>query len=284
MDDIRTAWNGELSSLISAIGEKGLAPRLLALLHRNFGADHAAAFHLHSGQLDRLVAASIDGTGTAERQARRYIGDQLWRSDPTIEAAESQLSRGRFVLLHTDIWSLDDTRLRDRIYLEAGIEDRVLLCGRTEDGIFGLSVLRGGHSGPFSDQELSVMQDAGELLLAVLARHARLTRDTPDVSRALTTLTEIEACVSAAPEAFPRREAEVCSRIIYGISTLGIALELDISQETVMTYRKRAYHRIGIATQRELLLWYLHRWNVWAHSSRRAESDAGAPAQPSLSP
>lgn len=44
------------------------------------------------------------------------------------------------------------------------------------------------------------------------------------------------------------------------MSTTGIALDLDIRVETVMTYRKRSYRRLGIATQRELLLWYIKLW------------------------
>lgn len=269
MDETGNAWSAELSSLIAVIGEPSLAVRLLTLLHRIFGADHAAVFHLHSDRLEPVAAASIDGTDLAERQVERYLGNRLWRSDPAFAQAEALLAQDRFTLLHTDIAALEDENLRDQVYLEAGIRDRVLLCGRMENDVFGLSVLRGRGSRPFSERELRGMRDTGEVLLAILARHARFAQGAPDVGRALTTLSEIETCIGAAPEAFPRREAEVCSRIVYGISTLGIALELEISEETVMTYRKRAYHRIGIATQRELLVWYLERWSEWAGRRNR---------------
>ena len=41
---------------------------------------------------------------------------------------------------------------------------------------------------------------------------------------------------------------------------MGIASRLNIGEETVKTYRKRAYQRLGKATQRELLNWYIERW------------------------
>jgi DNA-binding CsgD family transcriptional regulator len=53
---------------------------------------------------------------------------------------------------------------------------------------------------------------------------------------------------------------EVCARIIYGLYAKGIALDLDIGEETVATHRKRAYQKLLIATQRELLLWYIEQW------------------------
>jgi DNA-binding CsgD family transcriptional regulator len=61
----------------------------------------------------------------------------------------------------------------------------------------------------------------------------------------------------------PRREAEVCARILYGMSSVGIALDLSVSEETVKTYRKRAYQRLNIGSERELLTWYLARWSRW---------------------
>jgi DNA-binding CsgD family transcriptional regulator len=48
------------------------------------------------------------------------------------------------------------------------------------------------------------------------------------------------------------READVCARIVLGMSTTGIALDLRISKNTVATLRKRAYDRLGISSQNEL--------------------------------
>ena len=51
----------------------------------------------------------------------------------------------------------------------------------------------------------------------------------------------------------PRRELQVCTLIASGTSSEGIALELGVSLNTVLTYRKRAYVRLGISSQNELL-------------------------------
>src|SRR5262249_55197346 len=77
---------------------------------------------------------------------------------------------------------------------------------------------------------------------------------------ALSSLPAISQCLHDAGE-LSQRETDVCARILYGLSYYGIALDLGIGKESVMTYRKRAYKRLGIGSQRELLIWYLARWS-----------------------
>jgi DNA-binding CsgD family transcriptional regulator len=56
----------------------------------------------------------------------------------------------------------------------------------------------------------------------------------------------------------------VCARVLYGLSSTAIALDLDVGEETVKTYRKRAYQRLAIGSERELLNWYLAQWSRWS--------------------
>jgi DNA-binding CsgD family transcriptional regulator len=44
----------------------------------------------------------------------------------------------------------------------------------------------------------------------------------------------------------------VCARILSGYSSEAIASELGISLHSAFTYRKRAYDKLGIASQNEL--------------------------------
>jgi DNA-binding CsgD family transcriptional regulator len=101
-----------------------------------------------------------------------------------------------------------------------------------------------------------------ELLAAAHAKHAEMMDAYEDAPRALASLSHIEQCL-AATGALPRREVEVCARIIYGLSTLGIAVDLCVGEETVRTYRKRAYQRLALGTEHQLLTWYLKQWTQW---------------------
>ena len=44
------------------------------------------------------------------------------------------------------------------------------------------------------------------------------------------------------------RELDVCARTLVGLTAEGIALDLDIQKSSVLTYRKRAYARLGISS------------------------------------
>lgn len=50
----------------------------------------------------------------------------------------------------------------------------------------------------------------------------------------------------------PRREREVCQRLLRGWTYDGIAADLGISAGTVKTYRNRAFERMGLHHRNEL--------------------------------
>ena len=121
--------------------------------------------------------------------------------------------------------------------------------------------MRSSDSAVFSDDAVANLEALASPLLSIVGKHTSAVWQRRLLLGSLKSLDEIEQAVAAAPPFLPRREAQVCSRILYGISSLGIALELGVSEETVVTYRKRAYHRLGIGTQRELLMWYVSFWS-----------------------
>ena len=50
----------------------------------------------------------------------------------------------------------------------------------------------------------------------------------------------------------PRREREVCERLLMGWTYDGVAADLGLSAGTVKTYRDRAFERLGIHHRNEL--------------------------------
>lgn len=254
--------NHDLSSLISAVGENSFDSSLVGWLNKLCGAEHSGLLYISSNKLTGWATASIDGSGLNYPDMAVYLEEGLWQRDPSYEVVHAELSAKDHAILRTDIASLPDDKLRNYIYARRGIKGRVLICGRVGDGIVVLGICSSDAN--FADSNTIQRLEANyETLFALLAKHIDVVRRGTDVSVALTTLEEIEQCVAEQASFVPRREAQVCCRTIYGVSTLGMSLDLGISQETVMTYRKRVYNRLGIATQRELFLWYLRLWSEW---------------------
>jgi DNA-binding CsgD family transcriptional regulator len=258
---------GALAHVIESIGHERFGPALASFLHGLCGADHFAAFRLGREELREVAACCVVPERTARDRVESYVNQGLWKSDPAMTEAQRRIDGPAPALIHVDFSDRGYTDLRPRVYPH--VRDRVLLCGRSASGAFGLSILRTDPLSPFGDDCIRRLGESADLLMAVLGKHADLCAGRPDVAQALTALPDIESCIVAMSE-LPRREAEVCARILYGLSSVGIALDLSVSEETVKTYRKRAYQRLGIGSERELLTWYLARWSRWSAQCMRA--------------
>lgn len=250
-----------LAQLVDCIGNEGFGPALATYLHSLCGADHFAAFRLGGDELREVAACCVQPERTARERVESYVREGLWKHDPAMTEARRCVEGPDPTIIHVDFSDQGYDDLRPRVYPH--VRDRILLCGRSASGAFGLSVLRADPHSPFAREAIEKLGQAAELLVAMLAKHADVSQSRPNVAQALTALPEIEHCIAATSD-LPRREAEVCARILYGLSSVGIALDLSVSEETVKTYRKRAYQRLAIGSERELLTWYLARWGRWS--------------------
>jgi DNA-binding NarL/FixJ family response regulator len=249
-----------LADLVDGIGTEEFGSRLLALLHDLCGADHCAVFRLEGERVSALASSSIDATQPAGApRVERYVREDLWRRDPALSLARTALGSSACRLIRLDLDDVGYSHLRPQIY--ADVEDRMVICGRRNNLEFGLSVIR-THAGGFRAEDVEQLAGMSDALVAVMAKHVSVLMHKPNLALALTDLVEIENCFLARSD-LPRRELEVCSRILYGLSTAGIALDVGIGEESVRTYRKRAYQRLSIGTERELICWYLAQWSAW---------------------
>jgi DNA-binding CsgD family transcriptional regulator len=88
----------------------------------------------------------------------------------------------------------------------------------------------------FRDDELDDLACIGDLVLRTVESQLRVSCASP-----------------ASPLAdLPRREREVCERMLRGLTYDGIAADLGVSPNTVKTYRDRAFDRLGIHHRSEL--------------------------------
>jgi DNA-binding CsgD family transcriptional regulator len=268
----RSGKQAALPTLVNSIGQDDFGPALARFLNELCGADHFAAFRLGNDELREVAACCIEPERTARDRVDSYVNEGWWKRDPAMAQAQRCLPAGRPSIIHVDFSEVAYAAIRPSVYRD--VRDRLLLCGHAMNADFGLSIVRADPHAPFADEAVEKVAGSAELLMAVLAKHADIRQTRPNVAQALTALDEIEDCITAT-SALPRREGEVSARILYGLSSVGIALDLSVSEETVKTYRKRAYQRLGIGSERELLTWYLARWSRWrGHRFERAPSRA----------
>lgn len=225
------------------------------------GADYFALYHAADDQLHDLSAGGLSQSEVACKQARLYANGGFWRHDRGLEMLWANEANGRPIFTHMVIDRIEHDELRERIYRPYLVRERVVVSARVPRSAVAISLMRTERKGPFSADGLAALEKASDDIVALAMKHIALTKTAAEPRLALTSLPTIQACLAGTTPALARREAEVCARVLYGMTSMGIALALGVSEESAMTYRKRAYSRLGIGSQRELLLWYLDEWS-----------------------
>ena len=93
-----------------------------------------------------------------------------------------------------------------------------------------------------------------------LERHLEFCK--PARGGTLTSMSDELQSLQIAPR-LSTREATVCAGTMLGYSTEALSLELDVSQHSINTYRRRAYAKLNISTRTSCLFsLLLHRRTI----------------------
>jgi DNA-binding CsgD family transcriptional regulator len=246
-----------LARIVDSLGTSEFEAQLLAFLHQSSGADHCVAYRFGDGDLRVLGAASLNGTNLARTNAVRYAREGFWQRDPVVIEAERHPQIQSSKLVRVEPQQIPDRELREHFYVRPGMREKVFISGERGGYLYGGSIFRSEQVGRFSDGDLHALAQSADFLLSCFAKHAGIAPDRGSAAAEFASAERIERRLRAWPWSLSEREIQVCARILYGMSNEGIALDLGIKPESVMTYRKRAYQRIGIATRHELFCEFL---------------------------
>ena len=201
---------------IEALGQDAFGQRFLALLNNFVRVDTVAIFELAKGRARRRLHHRPFGASPEDDEALRSIA----------EAAAGGCAAGRRQALVHDLAA-------GRI---------VLVAGHHLMGVLRLI-------------EASRLQPATALLMAIAAKHLALMEKSETQSRAPSQNLISTLLSGHAPE-LSAREVEVCAELLLGLTTKDVARRSDLGVSTIVTYKKRAFQKLGIATRRELVLLY----------------------------
>jgi DNA-binding CsgD family transcriptional regulator len=258
VDSVSADYAGVINwrEAIDSVGTSRFASETVRTLEAWAGVDHFSAFRLDADKASLLSAASADdGSGVARSLGALYAMPDFCRSDPMIEMAKRAISAGRVVVLQADSDQLPDDELRQRIFQSQDVCDRVFICGERDGRWLGLSMVRTHRRGRFNADDIGCIRAMADTWLSLIAAHERLMPPpAPEPSAALLgSVAEIEDKLRELMPSLTRRETQVCARILRGMSTPGIAIDLGLREDSVATYRKRAYRRLFIGTRFELI-------------------------------
>lgn len=236
--------------LVSDIGTKKFEASLTDFAGRTVHCRQITAFAIKDDGSPKTVALFATDKAEAVKSAAKRYCDVHWRRDPTNTIhATAQTGKENYAILmgRADV---DDSEFLSDCYVRPGVGYRLSIVTRHGADLLKISFHRPADEGEFSEGSIVALLDRGPVLASLIFRHVELTSSTTVTNF---DRTHFEALLSTRCPALTGRERTVCSMIAIGMSSEAIALTLQISVNTVLTFRRRAYSRLNISTQNELM-------------------------------
>lgn len=213
-------------------------------------ADYCTLFAFPAGgDPSCLVATGVESPNAAMQASRSYLREH-WRSDPILK--DRQLGNQR-TIYHTFSSEFADVRYRRDCFDIPKISDRLTLVFRENKTLLRMSFYRYRRRYSFGLAETDRLRNAWRLFQESAKRHFLLSSELGvDPATGRPSLRVMSERLQHMDRGLSEREIEVCSRILVGLTAEGISHELGIGLTSVITYRKRAYGKLGISSQSEL--------------------------------
>lgn len=231
------------SMLMDAAGEPRFGPHLLATAQAIDRVTEVFGYRLSpSGRPEALVSCSE--YGDVEHRAGAYVA-RFYRNDPAIWARRGGVDGGFSERVDAREIAIRDYRAI--CFERPRFADKVSFGWRSAGEEIVVSFYR-DRAGELGDPDR--LRGLANIALTGLVRAARRlparAHDDDIVAR-------LERGVAAAAPGLSRREREVCARTLAGRSAAQTAADLGIGAATVLTYRQRAYGKLGLNRANDLL-------------------------------
>lgn len=235
-----TGWlpSPALLSLLDSLGEDDFLDRFLDWVNAVLGADQCMLFFCAEDKsVSTLLYKDFSKDESARALAHAYISERRYMQDPNF-ALLKQCAPGQLHVLHLDHLGTEmGPNYRRHFFDEPGFKDKLSIIRGHEAGNYYLNLYR--RAGSFGEvfQQPEDEARAAAMLSSLIVKHYLINRK----------------MLAQGPLAFlSHREQQVCQAVLQGKKNELIADELGVSPSSVVTYRKRAYEKLGISSRAQL--------------------------------
>jgi DNA-binding CsgD family transcriptional regulator len=244
-----------LPRVVGALGERDFPQIFLKTLAETLDVDMCSAFALdRTGGMRMLFAAGWTTASNALAQsASSGYAKTFWRTDATLAESPDATMAPSVSCQRWD--AIRDDRYRIACYENPGVMERLSVRVPADGGMTQVGLYRFHHHGAFKHADVRRLEQVGGLFAALAAKHGSLALQyayrgaLPDLPAV------IDRLVEAAPD-LSHREAEVCAAVLCGHSAKEAARILGVEPSSIVTYRKRAFLKLGVARSEDLVAFY----------------------------
>ncbi|CAB3807084.1 hypothetical protein LMG28688_06472 [Paraburkholderia caffeinitolerans] len=235
-----------VTKVVAGIGTEELAQYILDAMQALVPVSHCTVFALQAnGRVSALSTASAHGA-VATITAVDYYSNRfdLLDSNMTWLSRKRSPARSQLWMSHQFAEDVSDLKYRDLCYTKPGIRERASILLLDCQGLrAAISLYRNLSFALFSERDFETITRCApvlhEAVLAQVRKSSRRAVSDELHHRILTNLAH--------------REKQVISYLLEGKTSRETAALLELSETTVLTYRYRAFAKLGIKSQRDLL-------------------------------
>ncbi|WP_417620682.1 helix-turn-helix transcriptional regulator [Parasphingorhabdus sp.] len=243
-----------LVELVAAIGKEDFAQCFLAVFEKIANVQLCSVFSVGPGQLVKLLFAQGKHPELADfsSQASLVYASRFWRSD-------SQMSRlfhsgvQRPIIVRRRAVDIADPAYRATCYERGDIRERLSIFWPGSPVLFA-NGYRVGSRAAFSTETIEQVEEQAPLLMAAVESHLRNSH----LAGRMLNETELMQSLRAMVPSLSIREAEISVAMMLGETQTEIAERKRLSSNSVITYRRRAYSKLGLVNRRDLMRLHRH--------------------------
>ncbi|MEN0073411.1 MAG: helix-turn-helix transcriptional regulator [Paracraurococcus sp.] len=230
----------ELARVVAALGRPDFLGAFTGACDALFAADQVTAFAVAPDGVRCLVAHRPRGQRLVEALCRDYAA--AWhRRDPLLRAAGEAPALSMQAVAAA---AIPDAEYRARLFATVGLGGKIAVVLQGPAGaprrVLTWNLYFRSRAGDAMMRAAARLAETGPVLAAALERHDALTgAGEGQLGGRLR-----ELCPGLSP-----RELDVAARIAAGQGVAEIATALGLGAQTVITFRRRAYAKLGVASR-----------------------------------
>jgi DNA-binding CsgD family transcriptional regulator len=223
-----------IAKCLETAGTRDFCEPFFEIIDKILGVDQCMVFMLSpQSRMTCLLSINFLQEGVATPLAKAYI-EGGYQSDPAIEML-TDLATGQTRTIHLrELLDLMSEEYREQFFSDPGLLDKVTIMKFDGRDRYYINLYRGAGRHCFAKQDLFANPVEGRLIAAIVANHFR----------------QNDSLRNEGPLAFlSDRERQVCLGILAGKKMEAIAANIGVATNSVITYRKRAYTKLGITSR-----------------------------------
>ena len=236
-----------VTEVLAGVGTEQLARSYLAAMQHDLPVTFCTVFAVGaSGRIAAVSSASSYGD-TAERTSQHYVQARHDQRDAHMVwlAARQLPAQLQLWMGHQHADDISDAAYRAACYTDVGIRERASVLQLWPGGQrAAVSFYRSLAQPAFDAADFAHIARYAAVLAAATAAHARRDSAAPEVA---------PSPLAARLLALSLREREVIGHLLQGHTARETAERMGLQLSTVRTHQYRAFRRLGIRTQKELL-------------------------------